>query len=196
MTISISSRDQIIINAHASGALMKDIAPLVNMTTKGVISACRRLGLAKRPKSKYSDDYVDAVIKAYRETKSYQEVHKRFPELATNKIAGIVYRAGASDPRPGRKPKTAKPKTRNRIIGEPKFKKVPFGKRVSSAPFLGLDISQLNSQTCRNPDPTCDDPRAMTYCGQPTYGTLPYCLACAQINYMPAQERRREPRPR
>jgi hypothetical protein len=196
MNISISSRDQTIISAHANGLLAKETAPLVNMTTKGVLSAWRRLGLEKRPKSKYSDDFVQQIVAAYHDTKSYRAINKQFPELNRNQIAGILHRAGVLRDRPGRKPKIAKPQTANRLIKEPKFKKVPFKQRASAAPFLGIAFDSLSARTCRNPDPTCDDPRAMTYCGQPTYGTLPYCMACAQINYMPAQARNREPRPR
>lgn len=194
MTISISSRDQIIIKAHADGLLMKDIAPLVNMTTKGVISACRRLGLEKRPRSKYSDDYVDAIINAYHETKSYKEVQKRFPELATNKIAGIIYRAGACDARPGRKPKLTKPKIKNRRLTEPKFRAEPFKERPAEVVPLHIPFMERASNQCAYL--YGDDPRAMTCCGHEAYSTTSWCLAHASIVFRPAEARERAPRPR
>lgn len=198
MNANISSKDQLIIDAYNRGAVAKEIAPLLNVTEKHVHKLWRQLGLPPRRAPKHSEELVERVIELYKQGKSYAEIGAECG-LTRGQAAGILDRRGLLKTRAlGRKRGPARPKTNqtNRIVRLPEFKKVPFGKRISAAPFLGLDLYQLTSKTCRNPDPKCDDPAAMTYCGQPVFGTLPYCAACAQINYRPAEARERAPRPR
>lgn len=200
MTANVSPKDQKIIAAFNAGMLFVDIGALVNMTPKGIASARRRLGLPARGannKQKYSTEMVQDVVAMYRAGHPYDDVCDKY-DINRNQVAGILNRAGAIKKMKRGKAKLFKAKTNNtnRIITPPTFKKVPFRERLSPAPFLGLDIYQLNSQTCRNPNPKWDDPATQTYCGQPVFGTLPYCEACASINYRPADARIREPRPR
>lgn len=195
MTISISSRDQTIINAHASGLLLKDIAPLVNMTTKGVKVACRRLGLEKRPKSKYSDEFIASIIAAYKGGIPYTKIGETH-NLTRGQIAGILRRAGVMEKRPAPKPKVAKPKTNNtnRLIKEPKFRTVPFKERAAAVVPLNIPFADRKPNQCAYL--YGDDPRTMTCCGHEAYGTMSWCLDHAMIVYRPADARDRAPRPR
>lgn len=198
MNTNVSPRDQQIIEAHTAGVPFKDIAEQVFMTMRGVQSVSKRLGLAKRDGRRRDAATITSIVNAYNDGLTFPEIGDQFG-INKNQVAGILNRAGALKKRVlGRKQEAPKPKTKNtnRTIHEPKFKKVPFGKNVSKAEFLGINIYQLGPDTCRSPDPKCDSPRDMTFCGQPVYGSLPYCEWCAQVNYRPAEARNRAPRPR
>lgn len=195
MTINLSPRDQTIITAHSNGVLLKDIAPLVNMTPKGVLSACRRLGLAKRAKNKYSDDFIAELITAYRSGQSYSQIGIAFG-ISRNKAAGILNRAGVLMGRPTRIPKPRKPKTNNtnRFFASPRVRALPFAARAADVVPLNIPFLDRKSNQCAYL--YGDDPRTMTCCGHEAYGTGSWCLSHAMIVYRPAEARHRAPRPR
>lgn len=203
---AFSPRDLRIIEAYQAGVRLTDIARELKMSTKGVESARRRLGIPAREKpraSKWTDDFKARVVELYNSGASYKQIGNKLG-ITRNVAAGILLRAGVLKTRvtgikrtTGLRRKWQPKKLKLPFDVPPKMKKAkPLKLRPLPAPFLGLDIYSLTSQTCRNPDPMCDDPRTMTYCGQPTFGTLPYCEACAFINYRPANTRERAPRPR
>jgi hypothetical protein len=199
-------RDLRIIEAYTAGVSIADIARDVGMTAKGVEAARRRLGIPvrKQPRAnKWTDDFKARVIDLYKSGASYTQIGCKLG-ITRNAACGILFRAGVLKTRMTGIKRT----TGLRRKGEPKKLKLPFDvppkmkkakplkPRPLPAEFLGIDIFALTSKTCRNPNPMCDDPRAMTYCGQPVFGTLPYCEACAFINYRPADAHERAPRPR
>lgn len=201
-------RDLRIIEAYQAGATIKDIARELGMSTKGVESARRRLGIPAREKpraSKWTDDFRARVIELYKSGASYTQIGIELG-ITRNVACGILFRAGVLKTRElglkratGLRSKGQVKKLKLKLPFDipPRMKKAkPLKPRPLPAEFLGIDIFALTSKTCRNPNPMCDDPRAMTYCGQPVFGTLPYCEACAFINYRPANTRERQPRPR
>jgi hypothetical protein len=150
------------------------------------------------PHRKWSDRTIAAVIEAYNAGLTFSQIGQQF-DINKNQAAGILNRAGALKKRVlGRARTGIKPqnKNTNKINPRKQFRKVPFDARISAAPFLGVSLMERKFDQCAMPDMKCDDPSAMTYCGQPTYGTLPYCGYCAQIIYQPARAVHREPRPR
>lgn len=198
MRTSILERDQQIIEAYQSGVVMKDIAPLLGMQPKGVWKACRRLGLGIRKKHKHSDELIDGIVAAYQQGKSFGIIMGEF-NLSRGQVAGILNRAGVLKDRVPKQPKIAKirAKTTNkdRIIRPPKFKQVNFTARVAAVESLRIPFLDRKPNQCAWIDETTD-PAAVTCCGHEVYGTGSWCLAHAQIVFVPYQARIREPRPR
>jgi hypothetical protein len=73
-----------------------------------------------------------------------------------------------------------KPRPQSRVI---------FDASIPRAPHLGVKLNDRLFNQCASPNPECDDPLTQTYCGQPTYGTLPYCIACVNRLYQPRRGR-------
>lgn len=202
MNTNVNPREHRIREARAIATTRGEFAKLINMSESGAMKVVKRMGLPlfQEYRGPAPADRNEKICEAYNTGMTFKAMKQTFG-LSEGTLAGVLSRAGLlgrriEERRIKKKLAQPKPEQRNRAARVPNFKIVPFDQRTSSAPFLGLDISQLNSTTCRNPDPQCDDPRAMTYCGQPVYGSLPYCLACASINYRPAEARERAPRPR
>jgi hypothetical protein len=197
MTANISPRSQQVIEARAVAKNATEFARMLNICNKTVWKYYARYNIEPFPHGGHQKHpRADEVCALFNAGKALSEIASEL-HLTRGSVAGIIHRAGLFQKRAPRKPKEQKAKpTRHHGLVMPKFKAQPFRERIPEVPFLGLSIYQLSAETCRNPDPKCDDPRAMTYCGQPVYGSLPYCAACAAINYMPPQARNRAPRPR
>lgn len=166
-----------------------------NVTEQEIATAVPIQGAYNR---KWSDRTIAAVIDAYNTGLTFSQIGQLF-DINKNQAAGILNRAGALKKRVlGQKRSGGKPqnKNTNRIVIAPKFKAEPFGRKMSAAPFLGVPLLQRKFNQCAYPDPNNFDPRNALYCGQPTYGTLPYCEACMSVMYIPAKARNRAPRPR
>lgn len=147
---------------------------------------------------KWSDRTIAAVIEAYNLGLTFTQIGQQF-DINKNQAAGILNRAGALKKRVlGQKRSGIKPqnKNTNNVNPRKKFKAEPFDCKVSAAPFLGVPLLKRRFNQCAYPDPNNFDPRNALYCGQPTYGTMPYCEACMSVMYVPAKARHRAPRPR
>lgn len=197
MTINLSPQERRVVEARAIAKNVTEFSEILGICNKTVWRYYERYNLEPFPHGGHrKHPRGDEVCALFKAGKSMGDIGLKLG-LTRGSVAGIIGRAGLFQKRMPRQAKPPKVKTgANRQITTPKFSAQPFRARVTSAPFLGIDLYQLTSQTCKNPDPKCDDPRTMTYCGQLVYGTLPYCAACASINYAPAQARYREARPR
>jgi transposase-like protein len=178
----IAARDQAIIAAHASGMMLKDIAELVGLTPNGILSACRRLGLGKRPRSKYSVEMRDQIVADYNARMSYADIAKKHGLKTRNQVVGILHREGVlrCEPRLKKPKKTAQRKTRSTLqLRSPKVKAAPFKERV--APVTPLNIPFLDRRADQCSYLYGDDPKTMLCCGHETYGTTSWCLGHLQI---------------
>lgn len=201
MNANLSPRDQQIINAHAIAQTWPEFERIVSLKHTQAYYHLKRLGLPLfHPRSNKPDLTArnKEICERYEAGATVTEVAVAMG-LTRGQAAGVIERAGLFgtklQPRraqgvprsKAQKPQKPQPKARNQSV---------FSAVALSAPRLNLTLDDLTSTTCRNPDPECDNPRDQTYCGQPVFGSLPYCAACARINYMPPQARDREPRPR
>lgn len=192
------SRDQRVIEAYSAAKNNAEFIRLLGVSSKTAWHYRTQLKLDPLPHAgRITHPLADAVREMFLAGKQLTVISEEL-KMTRGSVAGIVNRSGLFKKR--LRVETRRGPTRkanpDRIIVRPKFRTEAFRKRVSAAPFLGVRIDQLNATTCRNPDPKCDTPSLQTYCGQPVHGALPYCLACAQINYAPPQARNRDPRPR
>jgi hypothetical protein len=145
--------------------------------------------------SKYPEEFRMAVADFYRRGASLASVGIEF-NLTKGQVAGMLSRAGIfkeAQRRGPAAPKKAKAKRQHALV-IPKFNRVPFAERAAVVVPLNIPFLERNRDQCAQL--YGDDPRTMTWCGHPCYGTLPYCLAHSQINYQPPQARNRAPRPR
>lgn len=190
MTVNTSPHAQKIIEAKALGMSRAEIAEMLNITPKSVSRAAPVFGRAH----KYSSDLIQQIVDEYVGGDSLAIIQNKH-KLTRGQIAGILNRAGgfAKRGKPIGK-KRSVPVVKVKRIYLPKIKAVPFKPR--KAEVVPLNIPFLDRQKDQCAFLYGDDPRTMTCCGQPAYGSGSWCDAHTQIVFQPYEARHRAPRPR
>ena len=190
-------------NARAVATDRHAMAAMLNTSPESVSKLLSYYGLPRFPPPfRYPPEQVSEIVRKFSDGMTTRALATECG-MTVGQIAGILDRAGAfkhSRPkitRPKKERETRKRIVRNfgtRITSSVEFAPEPFECRAADVVPLNVSLFDLRRDQCRQP--YGDDPREMTYCGHPAYGTLPYCLAHCRVNYQPPQARNRNPRPR
>lgn len=180
MTVNTLPHAQKIIEAKALGMSRAEIAKMLNLSPHHV-SFIAPIFAHDR---KHSPEFIQQVVDEFLSGDSSSIIAERH-NITRSKVAGILYRAKVF----GKRAKT--PIVKVKRVRGPTLKPRPQPVEV-----VPLHIPFLD----RRPDQCAllygDDPKSMTWCGHPTYGTTSWCEAHAKIVFAPREARNRAPRPR
>lgn len=192
MTVNVTPHVQKIIDAKNLGMSRAEIAKMLNIKPKSVSRVAPVFGRAV----KHSTEAIGQIVAEYVAGDSLVVVADRH-NLTKGQVAGILHRAKAFAKRekPAGKQRTAPAvKVARKRIARPKISPAPFRERA--ADVIPLNIPFLDRSLDQCAFLYGDDPRIMTCCGHPAYGTSSWCEAHFQLVCRPAPARNRNPRPR